>query len=295
MKVTAALLLLSVMQVTLTTGQVHSQYARRQGGLRRRGGATTQKTSESSSSSLIPAFITRAFGGGSESTSRSTSRVGRPRSAVAAGGQGRTKKTRAPNRRPSKRPFTASSVANFAGASPFAAASIPRRRVALDNAPGPVVPQGALVSVPAPGTALGHTIPASLRIATPPQSLEGWLSYPTEAPSVTTAKYTPTIPNNKAGTCGSSHGYGIKCRERMDQCSNDSHCPGATRCCMVGDCGYLCVKPKATSESEKKKWGVASNVLKRQREAEGQVIEMSTTATGLKLDDITEHKVKLDQ
>ncbi|RXG59159.1 hypothetical protein Avbf_17478 [Armadillidium vulgare] len=77
-----------------------------------------------------------------------------------------------------------------------------------------------------------------------PESLVGWLQNPKR--EVTTTTHNP-IDNNlvKDGFCGNKHDYGIRCGKRMDQCKRDSNCPGVTKCCLVSDCGFLCVRPKA--------------------------------------------------
>ncbi|KAK4315225.1 hypothetical protein Pmani_013531 [Petrolisthes manimaculis] len=80
--------------------------------------------------------------------------------------------------------------------------------------------------------------------------VNGWLAAPTQAPASPLARTEPPPIPDKPGLCEAPKGFGVKCMTRMDQCSLDHHCPGATKCCMVGECGYLCVKPKPTSEAK---------------------------------------------
>ncbi|KAB7498875.1 hypothetical protein Anas_12996, partial [Armadillidium nasatum] len=103
-----------------------------------------------------------------------------------------------------------------------------------------------------------------------PESLVGWLQNPKREVSTTT--HNP-IDNNlvKDGFCGNKHDYGIRCGKRMDQCKKDSNCPGVTKCCLVSDCGFLCVRPKA----------------KRKQKTKKKKKEPVTTAEGLKVEDIT--------
>lgn len=157
----------------------------------------------------------------------------------------------------------------------------------LTTLPGITLPVNPAITSTVPRVSLAPNF-----IPTPPQSLEGWLSQPTEAPTRPKRpqsgglKRNP-VPTKKSGVCGNAVDYGIQCKGRMDQCENDSHCPGTTRCCMVGDCGNLCIKPtRSAIEDPKKKWLGASNVLMRQKAAEKSRVEMSTTSFGLKVDDI---------
>ncbi|XP_066976561.1 neurofilament medium polypeptide-like isoform X2 [Macrobrachium rosenbergii] len=83
--------------------------------------------------------------------------------------------------------------------------------------------------------------------------VNGWLSEPTPAPDNTPSisRTEPPSKNDKHGSCDTPKGFGIKCAVRFDQCTSDGDCPGTTKCCMVGDCGYLCVKPKPVSTGPK--------------------------------------------
>ncbi|XP_050715755.1 integumentary mucin C.1-like [Eriocheir sinensis] len=74
--------------------------------------------------------------------------------------------------------------------------------------------------------------------------VNGWLAAPTQSPSTSTQA---PPKQDKPGICESPKGFGIKCMTRMDQCQDDHTCPGGTKCCLVGECGLLCVKPKPTS------------------------------------------------
>ncbi|CAL4113718.1 unnamed protein product [Meganyctiphanes norvegica] len=91
------------------------------------------------------------------------------------------------------------------------------------------------------------------RSATKPKSLIGWLRAPTERPAIKVeSRESLAAPKKpKPGFCGSPKNYGIKCMQRLDQCKEDHQCPGDSKCCMIGICGYLCVKPKATEELTK--------------------------------------------
>ncbi|XP_064120649.1 putative autophagy-related protein 11 [Macrobrachium nipponense] len=59
------------------------------------------------------------------------------------------------------------------------------------------------------------------------------------------------LQSDKLEAATHQRAFGIKCAVRFDQCASDGECPGTTKCCMVGDCGYLCVKPKPVSTGPK--------------------------------------------
>ncbi|KAK3872477.1 hypothetical protein Pcinc_022450 [Petrolisthes cinctipes] len=110
--------------------------------------------------------------------------------------------------------------------------------------------------------------------------VNGWLAAPTQAPASPLARTEPPPIPDKPGLCEAPKGFGVKCMSRMDQCSLDHHCPGATKCCMVGECGYLCVKPKPTSNEAKQpvKQTIKKNKtgLKNEEEvAESRTIEVA--------------------
>ncbi|XP_063885397.1 uncharacterized protein LOC135113742 isoform X2 [Scylla paramamosain] len=71
--------------------------------------------------------------------------------------------------------------------------------------------------------------------------VNGWLAAPTQAPATSSPQ---TEAPEKPGLCESPKGYGIRCMTRMDQCKHDQGCPSATKCCIVEECGKMCVKPK---------------------------------------------------
>ncbi|XP_037788833.1 uncharacterized protein LOC119584344 isoform X2 [Penaeus monodon] len=107
---------------------------------------------------------------------------------------------------------------------------------------------------PTPTTA--PAAPSSVELAAAPLSedqfdvkpqvgVDGWLASPkrTTQPAIE-ARTEPPSKADKPGSCDTPKGFGIKCMTRLDQCMKDHECPGSTKCCMVGECGYLCVKPK---------------------------------------------------
>lgn len=113
--------------------------------------------------------------------------------------------------------------------------------------------------------------------------VNGWLAAPTLAPASPLARTEAPPKPDKAGLCETAKGFGVKCMTRVDQCMVDHECPGATKCCMVGECGYLCVKPKPTSTEAKQptkttvkktKGGVKDR--EAEEEAEERTIEEET-------------------
>ncbi|XP_018020963.1 uncharacterized protein LOC108677272 [Hyalella azteca] len=166
-----------------------------------------------------------------------------------------------------------------------ASASSPIRKYISRRGPNPEVPakvDNPDTVTPKPKPTLKRKTQRPSVAATTPQSLEGWVSYPTEATVVASTKQTPEA-TSKAGACGGIQSYGISCAVRMDQCTRDAHCPGTTLCCMVGQCGYMCVNPKPPSDAKKKRRPGASSGMKQQGD---RVTEDSTTAEGLKVGDI---------
>ncbi|KAF2368893.1 WAP-type 'four-disulfide core' domain [Trinorchestia longiramus] len=235
--------------------------------------------------SVLPEFISRTFGlAGSEEHAKPALRR---RSSTAASHSTPIKtivpaKTRIPGR-----PYAAG-VPQRSGSKPFISASAHRKSNLRNRNTGSLAnKRPASGRVKAEDEKPTKRKPVSPSVAvTPPQSLDGWVSHPTEASVAATTKLAPVA--DKAGQCGSTFSYGIKCAVRMDQCSEHVHCPGDTRCCMVAECGYMCVKPKAKSDGNKKRRGSVSSILRRQSEQDlGS--EVSTTAMGLKLDDIALH------
>ena len=195
--------------MTLAAAQSpNGRYARRRGSSRR-----AEKTENEAPTSLIPSFISRAFSGSDTTDGVSVSRKSVRRPIQQWGG----KQIRRQFRRP---PFSqAASLANFPGAGPFAAGSIDRRRTIIDVAPmitlgsdvagggltpfntvHPVSPLAAKQATVLPLLAGGGggllqaesvILPSSARLATLPLSLDGWVSYPTEAPAVPVNKIRP--------------------------------------------------------------------------------------------------------
>lgn len=79
--------------------------------------------------------------------------------------------------------------------------------------------------------------------------VNGWLAAPTAAP--TKARITPQRKTDRPGLCETPKAFGIMCMSRKDQCKHDIQCPDSCKCCLVGECGRLCVKPKPTSDDSK--------------------------------------------
>ncbi|XP_042215466.1 uncharacterized protein LOC121861637 [Homarus americanus] len=102
--------------------------------------------------------------------------------------------------------------------------------------------------------------------------VNGWLAAPTPAPSK--SRTTPTTKADKPGLCETPKGFGIKCMSGLDQCKEDGQCPGSTKCCMVGECGKLCVKPKPTSTEAKEPTKESEkNEAKKNKEAKENTSE----------------------
>ncbi|XP_076038809.1 uncharacterized protein LOC143024003 [Oratosquilla oratoria] len=111
-----------------------------------------------------------------------------------------------------------------------------------------VAPEGALVAVEGPG------------------GEGGWLTAPTTA--APKPKTTPKVKPDKPGVCGPPKSYGIMCSQPLDQCKRDGDCPGLSKCCMIGECGYLCVSPKTKGDVEEKPVPVAEQIFKNEVEEE---------------------------
>merc|ERR1719369_1084280 len=134
----------------------------------------------------------------------------------------------------------------------------------------------------APSSAKPGAVAAHVR-QTPPVSLEGWVSYPTPRPHTRLSVNRPPR-SGKAGVCGTPASYGIVCVQHSDQCSTDAHCPGPTLCCLVAQCGHMCVTPAAERNMHDTEVS-ASKVLKMQA-AQDQLPETSTMTSGLKPSDV---------
>ncbi|XP_045604540.2 probable serine/threonine-protein kinase DDB_G0275165 [Procambarus clarkii] len=102
--------------------------------------------------------------------------------------------------------------------------------------------------------------------------VNGWLAAPTAAPLK--SRTSPPRKADRPGHCETPKGFGIKCKSGTDQCKYDDQCPNSTKCCMVDQCGRLCVTPKPTSDEAKEptkdgeKTGAKKNKEEEKKEVE---------------------------
>jgi len=144
-------------------------------------------------------------------------------------------------------------------------------------------------------TAVEETVAAVDKVAKP-RSLRGWLTAPTQAPrKINLESREGSLPLKKAkpGFCGSPKTYGIKCMMRLDQCKEDHQCPGVSKCCMVGVCGYLCVKPKPTEELVKE--DVKPEIKKKDKKESTTTEAYDDNNESLKASDIIDMKDMKDK